>query len=80
MIPMLEDDALIQRVLQIYQKLGLQSDIAYDPDDVYAVMKKDKKVQGDFITVVKVKEAGHARLEKIPTPDLHQYLKSINPI
>lgn len=80
MIPMLEDDALKQRVLQIYQKLGLQSDIAYDPDDVYAVMKKDKKVQGDFITVVKVKEAGHARLEKIPTPDLHQYLKSINPI
>lgn len=80
MIPMIEDEALKKRVLSIYQKLGLRSDIAYNPNDVYAVMKKDKKIQGDTITVVKVKEAGHARLEKMPTQDLHAILKSIHPM
>lgn len=75
MIPMLEDEALKERVLKIYKKLNLKSDIDYNADEVYHVMAKDKKVQGSTITVVKVKEAYHARLEKIPTEDLHQYLK-----
>lgn len=78
MIPMLEDDALKQRVLQIYKKLNLKSEIDYDPDQVYSVMTKDKKVQGNTITVVKVKEAGHARLEKIEIEQLHQYLREVN--
>lgn len=77
MIPMLEDEALKQRVLAIYQKLHLKSEIDYDPDAVYSVMTKDKKVQGGTITVVKVKEAGHARLEKIELPQLHQYLREV---
>lgn len=78
MMPMLEDEVLKQRVLKIYQKLGLKSEIDYNPDEVYQVMTKDKKVQGNTITVVKVKEAGKARLEKIPTEQLHQYLRSVN--
>lgn len=78
MIPMLEDEALKERVLKIYQKLGLKSDIDYDPEAVYQVMTKDKKVQGSTITVVKVKEAGHARLEQIDLEQLHQYLHAVN--
>lgn len=78
MIPMLEDEALKQRVLKIYEKLNLKSEIDYDPDAVYQVMTKDKKVQGSTITVVKVKEAGTARLEKIETEQLHQYLREVN--
>ena len=34
MIPMLEDEALKERVLKIYQKLGLKSDIDYDPEEM----------------------------------------------
>ena len=78
MIPMLEDEALKERVLKIYQKLGLKSDIDYDPEAVYQVMTKDKKVQGSTITVVKVKEAGHARLEQIDLEQLHRYLHAVN--
>lgn len=78
MIPMLEDEALKQRVLKIYEKLNLKSEIDYDPDAVYQVMTRDKKVQGSTITVVKVKEAGTARLEKIETEQLHQYLREVN--
>ncbi|MDD5952148.1 MAG: 3-dehydroquinate synthase [Oscillospiraceae bacterium] len=77
MMPMLEDEALRQRVQRIYEKLGLKSEIDYDPDAVYQVMTRDKKVQGNTITIVKVKEAGHARLEKIDTEDLHQYLRKV---
>ena len=78
MIPMLEDDGLKARVLKIYEKLGLPSDVTYDPEQVYQVMTKDKKAQGNTITVVKVQKAGHARLEKIPMEDLRQYLKEGN--
>lgn len=78
MLPMLEDEALRQRVLRIYEKLGLPSGAQYDPEQVYAVMTKDKKVQGDTITVVKVKKAGKARLEQIPVEALRQYLQDGN--
>ena len=66
MLPMLEDDALRQRVEKIYVSLGLRTGVDYDPEKVYQVMTRDKKVQGGRITVVKVKEAGHARLETSP--------------
>lgn len=79
MIPMLEDEELKARVLRIYDKLGLKSDVAYNADEVFAVMKKDKKAQGDTITVVKVKEAGKAKLEKISMEQLYQFLKEIKP-
>ena len=74
MIPMLEDPALKERVLKIYDKLGVRSAVDYDPEEVFRVMQKDKKVQGETITVVKVKEPGKARLEKIPVEELRQYL------
>ena len=60
-------------------KLGLKSDVAYNADEVFDVMKKDKKAQGDSITVVKVKEAGKATLEKISMEQLYQFLKEIKP-
>lgn len=78
MIPMLEDEDLKARVLCIYEKLGIKSNITYHTDEVFAIMKKDKKVNGDTITVVKVKEAGRARLEKISMERLYQFLKEIN--
>ena len=74
MIPMLEDPALKERVLKIYKKLGVRSAVDYDPEEVFRVMQKDKKVQGETITVVKVKEPGKARLEKIPVEELRRYL------
>ena len=79
MIPMLEDEALKERVLRIYEELGLKSDVDYNADEVFDVMKKDKKAQGDSITVVKVKEAGKATLEKISMEQLYQFLKEIKP-
>ena len=51
----------------------------YNADEVFDVMKKDKKAQGDSITVVKVKEAGKATLEKISMEQLYQFLKEIKP-
>lgn len=78
MIPMLEDEKLKERVLRIYKKLGLKSEIDYDPEAVYDVMTKDKKVKGNTITVVKVEEAGHARLEDIELDELHWYLREVD--
>ena len=52
-----------------------ENGVDYDPEKVYQVMTRDKKVQGGRITVVKVKEAGHARLETIPMEALRDYLR-----
>ncbi len=78
-LPMLEDERLRQRVLRIYEKLGLKSDIDYNPDAVFAVMQKDKKAVGDSITVVKVAQAGKAKLETVSMQELHRFLKQMKP-
>ncbi|MFR1215355.1 MAG: hypothetical protein ACLSCV_12220 [Acutalibacteraceae bacterium] len=45
MIPMLEEQVLKERVLRIYDKLGLKSDVAYNADEVFDVMKKIKSTE-----------------------------------
>ena len=74
MLPMIEDEALKQRVLRIYDKLGLRSDVDYDPERVFDVMQKDKKALRDAITVVKVAQAGKATLQTVSLQDLYRFL------
>ena len=74
MLPMIEDEALKQRVLRIYDKLGLRSDVDYDPERVFDVMQKDKKALRDAITVVKVAQAGKADLQTVSLQDLYRFL------
>lgn len=74
MLPMIEDAALKQRVIRIYEMLGLPQNISYDKEKVFEIIHKDKKAHGSKITIVKVKELGKAELHDIETDEILRYL------
>lgn len=74
MLPMIEDAALKQRVIRIYEMLGLPQNISYDKEKVFKIIHKDKKAHGSKITIVKVKELGKAELHDIQTDEILRYL------
>lgn len=75
MLYFIEDKDIKQRTLQIYKHLHLQAETPYDPDQVYQLLTRDKKANGDMVTVVKVKEIGHAYLEELKLQDVRNVLK-----
>lgn len=70
MLPMLESRALRTRVRAVYKALGLPVRIRYDGDEIYSHLVHDKKAAAGAITLVKVKQAGSYRLEKVPLQQL----------
>ncbi len=74
MLPMIDDAGLRERTKRVFERLGIDTDIPYDPDQVYEVMTRDKKAHGGSITIVRVKEPGEAYLQDIPVSGLMKYL------
>ena len=74
MLPMLEDQALKERVLKVFKRLNLPLQVDYDREAVYQLMNRDKKKQGDSITIVKVPALGEYRLDSVKTSQLRDYL------
>lgn len=75
MLYFIEDDHLMKRTQKIYDKLGLRKEITFDYDEVMSYMVNDKKSKGDTISVVVVKELGHAEIEDITFDKLLWILK-----
>lgn len=74
MLPMIEDESLRQRTINIYEKLSLKGTVSYDKDKILGVICKDKKAYGDKITIVKVESLGKAKLCDIEINKLKLYL------
>ena len=72
MLPMIEDRQLTRRVRAVYRKLGLPARATYDKQKVLQYMLRDKKAQGDSITLVKVPGLGCWRLDTVPLASLEQ--------
>lgn len=70
MLPMITDLSLRKRVEAVYQKLGLKSSAAYSKSEMLELVAKDKKAEGELITIVKVEKLGTAVLEKISLCDI----------
>lgn len=75
MLYFIENEPLKQRVLSIYDKLGIKSDVEYDGDQVFEMMKNDKKASNGTISIVTVKELGKADIKTITLEELKHYLK-----
>lgn len=69
-LPMLESPAVRARVRRVYRALGLPVRIRYDGDEIYSHLVHDKKAANGAITLVKVKQPGSYRLEKVPVEAL----------
>ena len=75
MLYFIEDESLKQRTIQILRKMGLPTDVPYDPDEVYQKLLSDKKAGHDSITIVKVEQLGEAKLEKMPYEEIKKKLR-----
>lgn len=77
MLGMLEDEALKNRVLKIYEKMGLKTKVDFDLEAIYQLMLKDKKATKNNITIVTVKKCGQAELKEIEFEALKTYINKI---
>ena len=74
MLYFIEDEKLKERVFNVYKKLHMPALPSFDKEKVYQLLCKDKKANGDTITIVKVKECGKAVLEDMHLEDIKKYL------
>lgn len=78
MIPMIEDAALQKQVKDILQNnLHMPMDTVIPKDHILEIIAKDKKMQGQTITIVKVPAVGKAYLEKVDFKEIENYLKKL---
>lgn len=75
MLFFIEDEALKQRVLKIYEKLDLPAVPDYDPDVLLSYLAHDKKANAQGISVVKVKEVGQYTLETMSLAQMKEVLE-----
>ncbi|MEG2507232.1 MAG: 3-dehydroquinate synthase [Longicatena sp.] len=75
MLYFIDNEESKQRVLALYHKLGIQSEVSYDPQEVYELLCNDKKASGDKVSVVKVNEIGQAQLVETQLLDIKELLK-----
>ncbi len=57
------------------EKLGVPTQVTYDPQAVYACLVHDKKASDGQITIVKVAQVGKAELQEVPLTALWEKLK-----
>ena len=74
MLYFIEDEKLKERVFNVYKKLHMPAIPSFDKEKVYQLLCKDKKANGNTITIVKVKECGKAVLEDMHLEDIKKYL------
>ena len=74
MIPMCSQD-IKPRLLTVLKKLNLQIDYNYGLEEILKPMKHDKKMNGDKITVVSVKEIGKFTMETIEFSEFIEKMK-----
>ena len=75
MIPMLEDDNVKNQVISILDKMNVKTQVLYHLDTVFDIVKHDKKVNKDTITIVKVKNIGEALLCDVSFDTLYNIMK-----
>ena len=66
------------RLFPILYEMGLPIDVQTDADALFDFILRDKKADGELITITFVNEIGKAELKKIPIENIRSYLASEN--
>ena len=67
-------DSVKKRILNIIDEMGLPLSVELDKNELYSFILRDKKADGDSITVTYVSEIGKAELIKLPIEKIQDYL------
>lgn len=73
MLPMCSPDVRA-RLERIISEMGLPTEIEVDAGAVFEFILRDKKADGDSITITVVNEIGSAELKKIPIENIKDYI------
>ena len=71
-------DSVKSRLIQIIEDMGLDFDVELDNNTLYNLILRDKKADGDFITITYVNEIGKAELVKLPIENIQDYINPQN--
>jgi 3-dehydroquinate synthase len=63
-----------ERVENLLTQYGLPSGATYDKDNVFAILKGDKKKEKDFIHFILLEKIGKGKIQPVALDDLYQYL------
>lgn len=70
MMKILDNKEIKERLRKVLLKLEVPLEAAYDADEVVMFIKKDKKANGNYVTIVQVEEVGKAELIPIEIESL----------
>lgn len=68
-------DNVKSRLIKILKDMGMKTEIKIAPEKIYEFILRDKKADGDKITVTYVDEIGKVELRRIPISDILNYIK-----
>ena len=69
------DKAVKERLLAIYRKVELPSDLCFDPNGVFEATTHDKKRDGDSIRIIYVPKIGSFEVQKVSISDFEKTIK-----
>ncbi len=74
MLPMCSD-TVRERLIGIYEKIGLPTALDFEPERVFEAVTHDKKLDGSLIHLVFVPEIGTYEMKKMSLSDFHTMIK-----
>ena len=63
-----------ERLKKVIAKYALPTELSYDRQKAFDVLRSDKKKEADFMNFILLEKIGKARIEKIPLKTLFNYL------
>ena len=74
MLMMIKDPALYNKVRDLFQKYNLPVTYTYDTEKIYNYIKTDKKISGNFLNVILLKNEGNAFIKTISLEQIKEYM------
>ncbi len=74
MLMMIKDKALYNDVRNLFRKCNLPISYTYDKEQLYNYIKTDKKITGDTLNIILLKEEGNAYIKTISLEQIKEYM------
>lgn len=74
MLMMINDKALYSNVRDLFRKYNLPISYTYDKEQLYKYIMTDKKITGDSLNIILLKEEGNAYIKTISLEQIREYM------
>lgn len=75
MMPMLKNNEIREKTKQILHKMDIKTEISYDLDTVFEIVKRDKKAGSKTISIITVENLGSANIEEVTFETVLELMK-----